>query len=46
MPVSTAAHNKREKYEKIDERIKEMVKDFNVISHENYFKVARSVFNF
>ncbi len=46
MLVRTAAHTKREKYEKIDERIKEMVKDFNVVSHENYFKVARSVFHF
>ena len=46
MLVRTAAHTKRKKYEKIDERIKEMVKDFNVVSRVNYFKMARSVFNF
>jgi predicted nucleic acid-binding protein len=46
MLVRTATHNKRKKYGKIDDRIRQMVKDFNVVSREDYFKMARSVFNF
>ncbi len=45
MLVRTATYAKRKKYKKI-ERIKEMVTDFNVVSRENYFKMATSVVNF
>lgn len=44
--VGTTSNNKRAKYRKIDERIKQMVQDFDNLSRENYFKIARSVFNF
>ena len=44
--VRTTIHTKRKKYEKIDNRIKQMVKDYNNVSREDYFKMARSIFNF
>jgi len=45
MLVRTATHIKRKKYEKLNDQIKMMVKEFNVVSCEDYFKMARSVFN-
>ena len=44
--VRTTIHTKRKKYKKIDNRIKQMVKDYNNDLREDYFKMTRSVFNF
>ena len=44
--AGTQTSNKRKKYDKIDERIKNMVKEFDKVSRDDYFKMARSMFNF
>jgi hypothetical protein len=44
--VGAVSNSKRAKYQKIDERIQHMVQEFNNVSREDFFKIARSVFNF
>ncbi len=43
MLVRTQIHTNRRKYEKIDNGIRNMVKNFHLIPPENYFKITRSV---
>ena len=44
--AGTQTQNKRKKYEKLDSRIKMIVKDFHNVARDDYFKMARSMFNF
>ncbi|CAF1264599.1 unnamed protein product [Adineta steineri] len=44
--AGTQSQTKRTKYDKIDLRIRNMVKEFHTVSRNDYFKMARSVFNF
>ena len=46
MLVGTTIQSKRKKYEKIDSRIKDMVKKYDQVSLDDYLKIARSVFKF
>ena len=46
MLVGTTTQSKRKKYEKIDSRIKDMVKKYDKVSLDDYLKIARSVFKF
>ncbi len=46
MLVGIVTQSKRKKYQKIDSRITDMVKNYGQVSLDDYLKIARSVFNF